>query len=101
VKRYRISREAADDLDSIFIFWAERSSLTIAQGIIEKIVSRFWLIAEHPEAGRVASNIAPRIRCFPAGNYLIYYRNSTRTTDILHIFHGKRDQRKAWVSRKT
>jgi len=35
------------------------------------------------------------VKCFPAGKYLIYYRNTRGGTDILHIFHGARDQRRA------
>jgi plasmid stabilization system protein ParE len=35
------------------------------------------------------------VKCFPAGKYLIYYRKTRRGTDILHIFHGARDQRTA------
>jgi len=35
------------------------------------------------------------VKCFPAGKYLIYYRAMHGGTDILHVFHGARDQRKA------
>jgi hypothetical protein len=40
------------------------------------------------------------VRCFPAGKYLIYYRNTRRGTDILHIFHGARDQKRAFKTLK-
>jgi len=35
------------------------------------------------------------VRCFPAGKYLIYYRRTRRRTEIPHIFHGARDQKRA------
>ena len=92
---YRISANAEQDLEEIFIFWANRASLEAADRIIDRITERFWLLGEHPNAGKPARNIAPRVKCFPAGKYLIYYRNTRRGTDILHILHGARDQKSA------
>ncbi|PYT74573.1 MAG: hypothetical protein DMG42_10485 [Acidobacteria bacterium] len=40
------------------------------------------------------------MKCFPAGKHLIYYRSTRRGTDILHIFHGARDQRRALKAAK-
>jgi toxin ParE1/3/4 len=93
--RYRVSEEAEQDLDEIFLFWANRASLQAADRIIDRITERFWLLGEHLDAGNSAGNIARGVKCFPAGKYLIYYRNTRRGTDILHIFHGARDQRRA------
>jgi toxin ParE1/3/4 len=96
--RYRVSEDAERDLDEIFLYWAERVSVEIADRVVERITERFWLLGEHPEAGRVADEIAKGVKCFPAGNYLIYYRKTRRGTDILHIFHGARRQRDAFSS---
>ena len=93
--RYRVSEEAEQDLDEIFLYWANRASLEAADRIIDRITERFWLLGEHPNAGKPAGNIARGVKCFPAGKYLIYYRNTRRGTDILHIFHGARNQRRA------
>lgn len=35
------------------------------------------------------------IRSFPAGKYLLDYRRSRGSVEVLHIFHGARDQAKA------
>jgi plasmid stabilization system protein ParE len=32
----------------------------------------------------------------PAGKYLIYYRRTRRGTEILHVFHGSRNQMRAF-----
>ena len=90
--RYRISDDAEDDLDVIFLYWAERASLTIADRVIDGIVERFRLLGEFPKDGRSSDDIAPGVRCFPAGRYLIYYRRARKYIDILHIFHGAREQ---------
>jgi toxin ParE1/3/4 len=91
--RYRVSREAEQDLAEIFLYWAKRAGLKVADRLIDSIMDRFWLLGEH----RISSeDIAAGVRCFPAGKYLIYYRKTRRGTDILHIFHGARDQMRAF-----
>jgi plasmid stabilization system protein ParE len=96
--RYRVSEDAKRDLDEIFLYWADRVRVEIADRVVDRITERFWLLGEHPEAGRVADDIATGVKCFPAGNYLIYYRKTRLGTDILHIFHGARKQRGAFRS---
>jgi toxin ParE1/3/4 len=59
-------------------------------------MERFWLLGEYPGCGRACEDMAQGIRCFPAGRYLIYFRKSRRGIEIAHVFHGARDQRKAW-----
>jgi toxin ParE1/3/4 len=98
--RYRISEDAQHDLDVIFLYWAERTGLTIADRVIDGIVERFRLLGEFPEAGRSSDDIAPGVRCFPVGQYLIYYRRARKNTDILHIFHGAREQKQAFQKRR-
>ena len=96
MKRYRVSKEAENDLDDIFVYWAERASLDIADRLIDAIVDRFWLLGEYPESGRECDGIKPGTRGFPAAKYLIYYRKMRRGVEIAHVFRGARDQRKAW-----
>jgi toxin ParE1/3/4 len=98
--RYRISEEAERDLEEIFVYWATRASLEAADKIIDRITERFWLLGDHPKAGKSADNLARGVRCFPAGQYLIYYRHRGRVTDILHIFHGAQNQRRAFRAAK-
>jgi toxin ParE1/3/4 len=96
--RYRISEDAERDLDEIFLYWANRASLEAADRVIDRITERFSLLGEHSDAGNDAGDIAAGVKCFPAGKYLIYYRKTRRSTDILHIFHGARDQWKAFTT---
>ena len=97
---YRISANAEQDLEEIFMYWANRASPRVADRIIDGITERFWLLGEHPNAGKLARNIAPGVRCFPAGKHLIYYRNTRCGTDVLHIFHGARDPESAFQTVK-
>jgi len=86
--RYQVSEGAQADLDEIFLYWAKRTSLDTADQLIDRIVDRFWLLGEFPDAGKRADDLARGLRCFPAGKYLIYYRKTRRGVEIIHIFHG-------------
>ena len=96
VSRYRISEDAQRDLDEIFLYWAKNAGLAITDRVVDQVTDRFWLLGEHPDAGRKADDIARGVKCFPAGTYLIYYRATRRGTDILQIVHGARDQKAAF-----
>jgi toxin ParE1/3/4 len=93
---YRISQGAEADVDEIFLGWAERAGTKVADRIVDEIVERFRLLGEFPEAGRSSNEIATGIKSFPAGKYLIYYRRSGEYTEILHVFHGAREQARAF-----
>lgn len=90
--RFRVTSGAQHDLDAIFIYWTARADIATAEKLLDAIIDRFALLAEFPQAGRTCPEIAPQVRCFPAGKYLIYYRRSRKIVDILHIFHGAREQ---------
>jgi toxin ParE1/3/4 len=94
--RYRVSGDAALDLDEIFLYWVRRAGLEAADRLIDSITDRFWLVGEHPDAGRPSDEAGAGVKCFPAGKYLIYYRKTRHGTEILHIFHGARDRRRAF-----
>ena len=90
--RYRVTKQAERDLEGIYRYWATRAGPETADRLIDSIVDRFWLLGEYPDAGRGSDDIAAGVKCFPAGKYLIYYRATHRATEILHVFHGARDQ---------
>jgi toxin ParE1/3/4 len=98
--RYRVSKDTEKDLDEIFLYWAKRAGVKVADRLIDNITERFWLLGEHPAAGRPAEEIAPGVKCFPAGSYLIYYQDTRQGTNILHVFHGARDQKTAFQAKK-
>ena len=90
--RLRISRRALHDLDEIFDYWARRAGLQVADRLIEAIEDRFALLCEMPRIGRRCGEFGTGVRCFPAGKYLVYYRKTGGVLNILHVFHGARDQ---------
>jgi len=96
MKRYRVSKAAERDLDLIFLYWAERAGVEVADRLIDAVTDRFWLVGEHPGAGIACEDIDRGVRCFAAGMHLIYYKRMRGGVEILHVFDGRRDQNKAW-----
>src|SRR2546423_1916687 len=97
---HRVSKDATLDLDEIFIYWANRVSLAVAEKIIDQIEDRFWLLNEFPDAGKSVDHLAPDMRCVPAGRYLIYYRKTKKGSEIHRIVHAARNQRAALKKKK-
>lgn len=99
--RFSVSQSAEQDLEEIFLYWAEQAGDSVAARITDDIVDRFRFLGEYPRSRRDASQIARGVRCFPAGRYLIDYRVERRITYIVHVFHGSRDQTAAFKGEKS
>jgi len=54
------------------------------------------LLGDFPYIGLNSDHLAPGVLRFPTGDYLIYYRRKRGIIQILHIFHGARDQAQAF-----
>jgi toxin ParE1/3/4 len=93
--RLRVSNAASADLDAIFDYWAERASPDVAARLLYSLRDRFLLLAESADIGRDFADLAPGVRVFPAGKYLINYRKVRGTLQILQIVHGARDRSQA------
>lgn len=98
--RYRLTASARQDLDEIFTYWEERVSVEVADRLIDSIIDYLWVLGQFPKAGKPATETPGNLRRLSAGQYLVYYRISRRTIDIIHIFHGARSQERALRGRK-
>lgn len=97
MKRIRVSHFAERDLDDIWYYIAKKSGNTdIADRLVESITETFPLLAQAPEAGIRREVIAPGLRGFPVGNYIIYYADTELHVVISRILHGMRDQKSAY-----
>jgi plasmid stabilization system protein ParE len=95
--RIRVSKAAERELDKIFVYWAQRAGVEVADRLIDSIEERFVVLGDFPDAGRKSDEIAPGVFRFPAGKYLIYYRKVRSMIHVLHVFHGARDQSRAFT----
>ena len=94
--QYYVAKKAERELDQIFVYWAQRAGVDIADKLIDSIEGRFALLGDYPFVGRKCDELAPGVFRFLAGDYLIYYRKRRSMIQIIHVIHGARDQAHAF-----
>jgi toxin ParE1/3/4 len=95
---FRLSPEAAADLDDIWLYVARESgSIDAANRLIDSLTVRFVLLARHPHIGRQRdADLRPGLRSFSVGEYVIIYRIQDEDVVILHVMRGSRDIAALW-----
>ncbi len=90
--KLRVTPRAKVDLDEIWLHVAlERSDLDAARRVVESLTDRFWLLAEHPRAGRQRDDLRVGLRSFSAGIHVIFYRINDDGLTVLRVLDGRRD----------
>ena len=87
--RLSVSDAAKADLDSIWDYIAADNP-TAATRTVEAIASRFEMIATYQLFGRAREDLAPDLRSFPVGNYVIFYTHGD-VFEVVRVLHGARD----------
>jgi toxin ParE1/3/4 len=90
MKRPRYSPGSRNDLRDILEYIAARNPLA-AKKVIADIKSTCRQLARFPEIGALREELAPNLRCFPVGNYVVFYVPAARTIEVVRIVHGSRD----------
>lgn len=90
MSRLFFSPSAREDLNSIFDHIANDNP-TAAGHFVGKLKETCSRIAEFPSIGVVRDDLAPGVRCFPVGSYLIFYRSRAVGVEIVRVLHGSRD----------
>ena len=84
--------EAAADLDDVWNYIAQRN-VSAADQLIDKLYSRFLLLAKFPESGERQSLLADgSYRRIVEGNYVVYYRPDEAGVTIVRVLHAARDE---------
>lgn len=81
---------AADDIAEIWDHIAD-DSLRAADRWIDKLDEQFALLATQPLMGRGRDELAPGLRSFPFGRYVIFYEPIKGGIDIVRLLHSARD----------
>jgi toxin ParE1/3/4 len=95
MRRYRLSPKAQSDLDLIGRYVAERN-LNAALRLHDALTSAFKTLSRQPLLGEATPELGRELRCFPVGNYVIYYRPEAGKVRIVRVIHGARDQKQAF-----
>jgi toxin ParE1/3/4 len=81
-------RAEADLLD-IWRYIAQDSPAT-ADRLLDRIRDTLSRLAAMPLMGQARFDLAPGLRMFPVGNYLIFFRPAQDGIEVIRILHGKR-----------
>jgi len=70
--------------------------IDVANGVIDSITDALSILASAPEAGMRREWMQSGLRGFPAGKYIVYYRQERGRVVVSRVIHGRRDQQTAF-----
>jgi toxin ParE1/3/4 len=85
----RRTAQADEDLIDLWVYIAQDNPKA-ADHLLDEFENKFALLSEHPRIGSARSDIAPGLRYFPVGNYLILYREIPNGIEVVRVVHGAR-----------
>ena len=95
----RVIRTAAAraDIDKITDWLFERSgSVDVVMKWLRELDSRIEAIAAAPGTGTSRPELGAGMRSSPFGNYLIFFRSTSRILRIRRVLHAARDFSRGW-----
>ena len=81
--------QAEEDLIQIWLYIA-LDSPRAADRLLDALGEKSRNLADNPGLGAQRSDIAPAVRSWPVGNYLILYREIEDGVEIVRYVHGAR-----------
>ncbi len=58
---------------------------------VDRLDEKFALLSTQPMMGRSRDELAPGIRSFAFGRYLIFFESLPDGIDVVRVLHGSRD----------
>lgn len=81
---------AEADLDEIWLYIAP-DNIGAADALIDAIGQTAYRLAEQPLMGRARPELAPELRSFPVGRYVLFYRPVPNGVELVRALHSARD----------
>ncbi len=92
MKQINISELAEADLADIW-FYIAQDNIEAADRFVSLILKKCKTLVSSPGMGIERPELAPSIRSFPVGNYIIFYRQDKHGIEIARVLSGRRDIR--------
>lgn len=89
-KSYRLTPQAENDLENIWLYTLEHWSITQADSYHRDLATAFTALGSGQRRGR-AAHIRPGYLKHPCGSHVIYFRDHGDTLEIVRILHGAQD----------
>ena len=90
MSRVRFTPEARSDLHEIWDYIA-RDSVEAASRFTDTIAETCRLLGASPQIGRARPELAPGLRSFPVGNYVIFYKPVRGGIEVVRVLSAARD----------
>lgn len=88
----RITRRPLAETDILEIWdYIADDSLAAADRWVDRLDEQFRLLAAQPMMGRARDELAPGVRSFPFGRYVVFYVPLDDGIDVVRVLHGARD----------
>ena len=88
-KRYRLTRRAEQDVLDIWLYIAA-DNITAADKLVDRFTEIYERLADNPGIGSSQEQYRPGLRCFPVGNYIVFYRTIDGGIEVYRVLHGAR-----------
>lgn len=92
MRDYVFAPIARDDLQAITSYLRDAAGLEVALNILFRIRDSCRLLAETPGTlGTAREDILANLRSLPVPPYVLFFRYSDVSVEIVRILHGRRD----------
>jgi toxin ParE1/3/4 len=68
-----------------------RENPDAADSLLREFDAKLNFLSENPKAGSSRPEIRPRIRSYPVGSYVLFYRPLPDGVELIRVLHGARD----------
>ncbi len=93
MNRYRLARQAEQDLEDIFSYLSEQDAI-VADQRVAAILNRLPMLAQFPDIGRARDQLLSGLRSFKP--YILFYTKLSDVIEILRVLHQSRDFEDEW-----
>ena len=88
----RVTRRPLAEADILEIWdYIADDSLAAADRWVDRLDEQFRMLAAQPMMGRAREELAPGVRSFPFGRYVVFYMPLNDGIDVVRVLHGARD----------
>ena len=88
----RVTRRPLAEADILEIWdYIADDSLVAADRWVDRLDEQFRLLAAQPMTGRAREELAPGVRSFPFGRYVVFYMPLNDGIDVVRVLQGARD----------
>ena len=81
------------DYGEIWDYVAQHGGTPAADALLRSFDDALRLISDFPGIGQARPELRPRLRSFPVGTYLLFYRPLRGGIEVVRVLHGARDVR--------